>query len=463
MRLKNSIGVTVAVVSLGSFLLRLPLCLVGPGFDYDSALFLHHAILSVRLRDYVPSRAPGYIVPDHLGHLLAPYGWVYLCLLCSFLHSVTIPIFAKILKHLGVSQGSLTYSIIFYGFLPIHLLAYSDVMVEYPLMMLGILLGWLCLIREKLIPSALLLGIGASMRPSQGVFIALIFIVFVAYRFGWRSLIPYSSMLLAPILLLWVLPGIWLEGHSFIFEYRPYSSDLLGYLRHLMLRFVAPFGIVPLTLVSMGILFSARKITGLARKEPHLTLSIILVIVVSILFFRHPFKTNYLLLSIPFLIYTMSVFFQNKLFKAIVFASVLHGLVALPSIPPCESAAVLGVGTIIADYRDRANSLQESEYLFKNTPPKSIVLCNARIIHLESYDILRNKKANYRTSSGVIRDEENDRWWYMATHEQIVRIKEESTNYRVFATESIYRRFQKFFENLGFLNRVSRLDTSRCM
>jgi hypothetical protein len=52
--------------ALISFVIRIPFCIAAPGFDPDSYLFLFKAVQSVETGQYIPSRPPGYIVPDTL-------------------------------------------------------------------------------------------------------------------------------------------------------------------------------------------------------------------------------------------------------------------------------------------------------------------------------------------------------------------------------------------------------------
>jgi len=462
---------TVAIFAIGSFIARLPFCLAGPGFDADSHLFLNKALISVLNDDYLPSRGPGYIIPDHIGHLFAVHGWVYLTLLCSFLHAISVPIFAKILEY--GNQSNRFWALALYAFLPMHLIGYSDVMVDYPMMTLGVLSGWLYLMRGNLPISALLIGTAGAMRPSQGIFIVLIFAVFIFASLGWRSVLIWLALSGAMLQVFWIVPAILLEDYSLIFRYLPYTSDLRGYLRSIYSLFLSPLGIVPLSIIVLGFCINFRRVLETILRDRVLLLCIAVTIFTVLLFLRHPFKSNYLLIAIPFAIYAVGTIFSEKLMKNLVVFSLLHGLVAVPSSPPCAPRTILGAGTLIAEYRDRKGFLADTHQLLTQLPPKSVVLCSSRTIQMLSYDLIRlglTDKYKVDIERWIIQERDRDIWlvdisWMRNNFEQeiILTISDMKKEYKVFSTSNQYAKHSDFLRKAGLLGSVSRLDTSRCL
>ena len=460
---ERSQSLVAIVLAAAAFLVRLPLCFAGPGFDQDSALVLKKAMLSVLLDKYVPSRGPGYIIPDHIGHLLAPYGWIYLNILSNFLHSLTIPLFARILDDLKTPNR--LWGLTLYAFFPMHIIGYSDVMIDYPLMMLGILLGWWLLNRGNPSLAAASVGIGAAMRPSQGVFFILILAFFVVKRFGWKTFGYWLGISVLMLLSFWIIPALLLADYKLIISYLPYPFEIVQYMKHIFLRFVGPIGIFPLIVLSVGIIVNWKIILENTKYNYNLLVCIITSLIFLMLFFRHPFKSNYLLAMIPFCIYLICISFSERLIKILVFSSVIHGVVAVPSTPPCSPLKPFGEGIIISEYRDRVSFAIGTSRLLTDIPPKSTVLCGPRTIDTMSYNILKDGVQGYEIDikRNAIHDKKQDRWWIHFRPEIVDYIKTKKLlRYKIFTTDSLYRRYRGILEQAGILESAHRLDTSRC-
>jgi len=460
---ETSSSLIAIVFAVAAFLVRLPLCFAGAGFDQDSALSLKHAMLSILQDRYLPSRGPGYIVPDHITHLLAPYGWTYLNLSSNFLHSLTIPLFARILDDLKTPNR--LWGLVLYAFFPMHIIGYSDVMIEYPLMMLGMLLGWWYLNRGNPSLAAMFVGIGAAMRPSQGVFFVLIFALFVIKRYGWRILGYWMGISGLMLLSFWIVPALLLADYKLVLSYIPYPFEIIQYLKHIFLRLIGPVGIFPLIVLVIGIVASWKSMLENLRSDINLLVCAIISLTVLILFLRHPFKANYLLAMIPFLIYLVCKAFSERATKLLVPLSLVHGGVAVPSTPPCSPLKPFGEGCIISEYRDRVNFVIETNRLTAEIPPKSAVLCGSRTVDFLSYNILKNRIQGYEVDmkKGTIYDKKQDRWWIYFKPEMTDYMRNEKANkYKIFITGPLYRRYHDTLEQKRILESVHRLDTSRC-
>jgi len=301
----------------------------------------------------------------------------------------------------------------------------------------------------------------------------LIFAVFIFASLGWRSVLIWLALSGAMLQVFWIVPAILLEDYSLIFRYLPYTSDLRGYLRSIYSLFLSPLGIVPLSIIVLGFCINFRRVLETILRDRVLLLCIAVTIFTVLLFLRHPFKSNYLLIAIPFAIYAVGTIFSEKLMKNLVVFSLLHGLVAVPSSPPCAPRTILGAGTLIAEYRDRKGFLADTHQLLTQLPPKSVVLCSSRTIQMLSYDLIRlglTDKYKVDIERWIIQERDRDIWlvdisWMRNNFEQeiILTISDMKKEYKVFSTSNQYAKHSDFLRKAGLLGSVSRLDTSRCL
>lgn len=451
------------VVVVVAFLVRLPFCLAGAGFDADSYLFLVTALASKETGSYMPSRGPGYIVPDLVGQLLAPYGWVYLNLFSNTVFAFTIPIFAAILRSTAAPYGSILLWL--YALLPLNIVGFSDVMVEYSLATLGILAGWLMFARGRWVPAAFLWGAGAAMRPSQGIFL-LVILLLVGWRvYGLRRALGGALAAALPLLALWVVPAYILTGDwKILTSYLPYDFALRKWLIHLTIRFVAPLGILTL-LALLYFLWKHRGTVVLAiRGNAHYLLSFGVSVTTLLLFLRHPFKANYLLLGVPFVIYGLSAFPVSAV-KIVSMLALLQALISVPHSPPIGTHSPVGVGVLYADLRDRLSLRREVSKLVNSAPPKSVTYTEQRTIWVMFYEQARHNLKQYNWSysrRNRIYDAQNNRWFIAADTEKVFEEAREwhNQNYNVRVTDAVYRRFSSHIP-ADLRPVVVRLTTSR--
>lgn len=427
------------LVAAGVFLLRLPFCFAGPGFDADSYLFLVAAILSVDRGEYNASRGPGYIVPDIIGQLLAPHGWVYLNLLSSAIHMFCIPLFAAILRTTQVPNASILLWL--YILVPMNIVGYADVMVEYSLALLGILSGWWFFIRGQWVASTLLWGVGAAMRPSQGVFLfAVLLLTFWRYL-GWRRALQAALLGCIPLILLWILPAYTLTGSiKIITEYLSYSLSLKKWLGHIWMRLIAPIGILPISILLYMVIKYFDLINHKIATNSNYFLCAVASIVIILLFLRHPFKSNYLLLGLPFIVYIISVF-PKKAIATITLLAVAQNFIAIPYDAALYDPRPIGPGVLYTNLTDRLQLREEIYTLVQNANPNSVYIVHERTAWFITYELAKRnpQKWDYPPSRrGRIYDRERNTWFVGPSPGEEFEWTEPGSP--IYATDAVYKR-----------------------
>lgn len=413
------------LVGLAGFLLRLPNTLAGIGFDSDSALYLKNALLSQKEGMYIPSRAPGYFVPDLIAQLLAGYGPQWLCILNSLLFTLTVPIFASILRQLNLSYRN--WIIWTYTLFPVNWVATSDVMVEYSLSLLGILLGWLNTLRGNFWGAGVSLGWGAAMRPSQGVFVLGLFALYWLIVWGIRRSALASVFAVLILAVIWIIPVGVLTGWETIISYFPYEAPLLQGVLRAGGRVLSAFGFVGTVAFFVGVLFSLRTLVTNHRRPEPAWLSFAVFFILMLLFFRHPFKMNYLLLAIPFGLHVVSLHSNRILTSVICSALILHSFVGFPSvglISTRHNFQWVGAGTGLRDWMERRGTVSQIERLLDAIPAEAVLVAQGSMIRRLEYESLRNSNSRFRfVEESVVIDPVHNRVFARAvTPEGIERI-----------------------------------------
>ncbi|MCS6924191.1 MAG: hypothetical protein NZM10_07440, partial [Fimbriimonadales bacterium] len=416
----------------------------------------------MRSRDsgtYFPSRGPGYIIPDHITQLLAPYGWVYLNLLSSFVSALTVPVFAALLRAHQARYASLLLWL--YALLPYHLIAYADVMIEYSLAVLHFLLGWWLLTRGRWAGSAIVWGIGAAMRPSQGVFVILMFLVAFTYFYGWRRGAAAALLSGGMLILLWLLPARWLTGSwALVTTYLPYDFPLGQWLRHIAIMFVAQLGIAPL--LALGYLFwkSRTELGRRLRSDFGYLLAALIALSTLLLFLRHPFKTNYLLVGLPFVIYLLSAAPNMALVRVTVIAFLIHAIVAVPSSPPLGTNQIIGVGVLLTNWQNRHILHQSVEQLISQAPPKSVTVCAEGTLWFIEYEYLWKRSVPLEVHKKALYDPARDRWFLWTRDARSLKNWIER-GYSVRITPTLYKMLQQSLQQAGLHDKIETLNIPR--
>lgn len=447
------------LIAFLAFCVRLPLCFAGPGFDGDSYLNLIMAMRSRESGTYFPSRGPGYIVPDLITQALAPYGWVYLNLLSSFVASLSIPLFAAILRATEARHRNLLLWV--YALLPYPLVAYADVMVEYSLALFGFLLGWLMAIQGRWIGSAALWGVGAAMRPSQGVVIVLMFLLSRFRYFGSRQSLLSGLISVVTLTLLWLLPLRWLTGSwELATVYLPYQFEIGQWVRHVAVLMVAQVGVLPLALLAFTLWRYRADLWKNMASDFSDALSALVALATFLLFLRYPFKTNYLLLGVPFLVYLLSAVPSQIWVRLIGTALLLQNLVSIPSSPPLGTNQPVGAGLPFANWQNRRLMPVEVARLFNHAPSKSVTVCAEGTLWFIEYEYISMQGMPLQVHRKAIYDPARDRWFLWVNDARALKQWLER-GYSVRITHSLHKILEPSLIREGLQDSVRKLDTAR--
>lgn len=447
------------ILALLAFCLRIPFCLVGPGFDGDSYLSLIMAMRSRESGTYFPSRGPGYIITDHITQLLAPHGWLYLNLLNSLASALTIPVFAAILRATQARHSQLLMWV--YALLPYQLVAYADVMIEYSLATLHFLLGWLLVVRGQHTVAAVLWGIGVAMRPSQGVFALLMFLLAYTRFYGWQAGIRSALISGAISALLWLLPARWLTGDwEIVTRYLPYDLGLGQWLRHVAIMFVAQIGAIPL--VAGAYIFWKNRflIWKSISSDFSYMLATMVALTTLLLFLRHPFKTNYLLLGLPCWVYLLSAIPNTLWVKLTAVALLLHGIISVPSSPPHGTNQLVDAGLLFTNFANRHIFRDSVHELVRSAPDKSVTVCAEGTLWFIEYECIQKRRIPFEVHRKAIYDPARDRW-FLWTHDASTLKQWIEQGYSVRITYSLYKILETSLYRAGLDRVVERAGTVR--
>lgn len=426
---------------------RLPNALSGIGFDGDSGLFLRNALLSKEHGGYVPSRGPGYFVPDLIAQALAGYGPVPLCLLNSIIFVISIPVFASILRLLGVPHRS--WLIWAYALSPVGWLATSDVMVEYSLCLLGVLLGWLFTLRGNFWGAGLALGMGAAMRPSQGVFVLVGFIAYWILSWGIRRGIGAVVLSLVSLTLLWVLPVGALAGWHVVTSYLPYEAPAWLQLMRAGGRVLSAYGFLGFACILVGAVLSLRMLFLRYRSIDPVWLSFSVAALLFVLFLRHPFKLNYLFIILPFMLHSISIHSSQMLVVATCLSLILHSFVGFPSVGLISTRydfRWFGWGTAIRDRIERHEVAKQIQQLIDCVPPSAVLGAQDYMVRKLEYEALRGTRAGFRFTGKFVVDTATQRVFALATSPKYAnRIVQELGQRRRYITSGAYFSLKRDF------------------
>ncbi|MCS7209344.1 MAG: hypothetical protein NZ874_07210 [Fimbriimonadales bacterium] len=430
----------VLLVSLVGLALRLPNAFAGIGFDGDSGLYLRNALLSKMQGVYIPSRGPGYFIPDLIGQTLAGYGPVPLCLLNSFLFVLSIPVFAAILRSLNVAHRN--WILWAYTLCPVSWVATSDVMVEYSLSLSGILLGWLCTLRGNFWAAGLALGAGAAMRPSQGVFILVIFIVYWMLRWGLGRGVSAGVLSLVALTMLWILPVGVLAGWHIVVSYLPYEFPWLQGLMRAAGRVLSAFGFLGSAAIAAGVVLSFQSLLRQYRYVDPAWLSFAAFLILFALFLRHPFKMNYLFLIIPFALHALSVHSHKLLVSATCLLLTLHSFVGFPSVGLISTRydfRWIGWGTGMRDWMERREVAKQIDQLIDRISPGAVLAVQDPMIRKLEYEALRGARPGFSFTGKVVIDSASQRVFaHAATPEEVIKIARNFRREKMYITSGAH-------------------------
>lgn len=301
-----------------NLLARLPFLHAGYGREEDAWAQALTAKGTWESGVYEVSRLPGHPIYELLLALLWPlnHSYFFFNLLSALASSLSVVYFYKILKRINSPQPlSLALSL---GLIPVFFIS-GVYTIDYNFALLFILLSFYKLQKDQLIWAGVFLGIATGFRISS-IALLLPWMILYPNRLDFTFYLKLGISAVA-VSIISFLPPFLSYGIEFLdFHKPPYASWA-------KIAFKLTFGIWGVLLFAyLGICAAfqlLRKQFRFKRPEKfHLAL-LIIVGLQLLIFFRLPFKSEFLIPALPFLLIFFGSFFTTKQLRALPYISIL--------------------------------------------------------------------------------------------------------------------------------------------
>ncbi len=295
-----------------NFLARLPFIFEGFGREEDAWGHALYARQFYETGQYEISRLPGHPVFESLLAVLwpLPENHIFFNLILTIASSFSVVLFYQIARQLKIANA-LWLSFAF-SFVPVFFVA-GTYTIDYNLALLFILYSFYLLLKEKYIFAGILLGIATGVRISSLSFLIPYLIVIKPQPL--KHFLKLSTAAIIVAFLAYLLP-LGTYGLSFLDFHKPPFPSWANIIYKLS------FGIwgIPM-LICMIIMFYSglKKFNG---KIPEITKAILFILILQLLvFIRLPFKAEFLIPAIPFIILGLGLIASSIQAKALALTS----------------------------------------------------------------------------------------------------------------------------------------------
>jgi hypothetical protein len=366
-----------AVILLVLYVLsRLPWIGVGYGADPDAARVAISADWFWRTGVHYPSRLPGYPLYELLVSLLYPFGAVVMNLATLAISCTAVLLFAAILKRLRIEpKGLLTLTFAFAPMIWIN----SSITLDYLWALAFVLAAYLAAIDRRWLLGGVLLGIAVGCRPTSAL-LALPFFVLLARERQARPLLEFFVTMGVTAVVAF-LPIVVNYGLSFLnfFDVRPSWGHFARTLGVEAFGFVTALGFVVIALLSWR---RFLRLPFLLRRDVHLAVAVLAVLLVFMSFMRLPLEEAYLTPMVPFLLIGAARFLSRPALVAFCALLLMGGLLDIHTrsqqgwTDPVSAAVNLRPqpGRVLVDYELRHHRLKVVEGMrVMDLPPNSVI------------------------------------------------------------------------------------------
>lgn len=356
-------------------LARLPFLNAGYGREEDSWAQALNAQSISETGIYEVSRLPGHPLYELLLAFLWPihHSYFFFNLLSTLASAFAVLFFYRICKKIKIKQAlplALTL-----GFIPVFFIT-GVYTIDYNFALLFIIVSFYSLLKEKIIWAGILLGIATGFRISSLGFI-IPWILFYPNKKDWAFLLKLGiSASITSIIAF--LPPLLTYGPSFLdFHKPPYSSWS-------KIIFKLSFGVWGMALffylggIGFYQLFRKKVKTILPNpKLNHFNWGLIVILTMQLfVFFRLPFKSEFLIPALPFILIFLGINLSSKQLKWLPIAALTSCFLfgfdyynPFRGSPPSSLATQFSAGgkqiyfdplqgPSIIDYRKRINKMQ---------------------------------------------------------------------------------------------------------
>jgi hypothetical protein len=302
---------------------RLPWIGIGYGADPDAARVAISAHYFWDTGVYYPSRLPGYPLYELTATLLYPLGHIVTNAATLVVSFLGVLLFAAVIKRLRVEpKGLLTLS---YAFAPM-IWINSSITLDYLWGVTFILAAYLMVLQRRFLLGGVLLGVAIGCRPTS-VLMALPFFVLLARGRRPRPLLEFFAAM-AAVAVVAFIPVLLNYRLAFLnfFDVRPTWGRVARTLG------VEAFGLATMVGFLIVAVLSWRRLLrlpSLLRRDVHLAMAVLAILLVGMSFMRLPLEEAYLTPLVPFLLIGAARLLARPALVAVCLLLVAGGVVDL--------------------------------------------------------------------------------------------------------------------------------------
>lgn len=310
----------IIIIFFAVIISRLPFLWNSPGIDPDNWLVLETGKQIAETGVYRASRLPGYPVSEYLSAFFGTYAWLVLNFVSAFFTAFSCIVFYKILEEFRADSKLMTTLAL--GFIQSVFIASTNNM-EYTWALFFLLTALWLLLKKKLIPAGLALGIMISIRFTNILFLIPI-LYFLYYVADVKSIKKYFIIyFFATLAFLFVhLPVLTTYSYHLFPDTGSETVSLKTIISQYTLHIYGFLGLcgVVLALVHL-IVYNKSTIENFRKNSTLIIFSGLMIFTTTILYIRFPFESYYNLPLVPFVILIFSLLMKNAVIKKIVFVS----------------------------------------------------------------------------------------------------------------------------------------------
>lgn len=310
--------INIFLIFLITIISRLPFIWNSPGVDPDNWLVLFTGQEISRTGVYAASRLPGYPLSEYSAAFLGPKLWWVINIITVIFSAFAMVYFYKILYFFNLKNKML--STIALAFTQGIFIA-STVNMEYMWSIFFLLAATYNLLKSKYIISGIFIGLMVATRFTN-IVLLLPLLYLILYSVKEKNLFKIT---------LFFIVSAFTFGICFIVVFRKYGLNLFPSEIWILPDFKAIISLYTLHLYGffgfLGILISIlyafinfKKIRlKLQENKALLTFCLLVIIMISIVYFRFPFESYYNLPLVPFLIIILNIILISDKIKKVVF------------------------------------------------------------------------------------------------------------------------------------------------
>lgn len=353
------------IIILTAGLIIFPLCFNSYGIDADGWGMVLSALRLAGTGEYIPSRFPGYPLPEFLFALVTilqmqlkiPH--IYNLIVCSFSIG-TVLILYELTKSFNISRP--IYPALALLFTPLFLINATGTM-DYNISLFFLIAASKLASDKKLFLSGMMFGLAVASRLSTGTLaVAFILLIYLTEKKKFIN----NAFIFALGSILSLSPFLLILYYNFGFSFLTYYKDLYPSLMIVAGRItIRSWGIIGSLFIFSVFLIYYKKIFSIkliinSRHKNEIYFALLIIIIVLFQFFLLPHGTGYLLPMIPFILLLITKIISSE--KAFLLPVVMFVSAIFADIQP---TGLTMQGPVINDYLNREYQINRMEAIWR--------------------------------------------------------------------------------------------------